>query len=248
MATINAVLTGILVLITGIYAWLTYGVVHEARRANSLQEETSRKQFRLQSYPKLFMGVSGTEDGMQLRIMNVGENPALDVEAYVVGWYHEDELSLENLFARHGREGKPADISVNEEGFYGLMDPFVYSVFPPRKQVVADVRFPVLTGNVHVIMQFRDVLGENYSSYYWFTEEGREEYVLQSVKPTEIKVSPRLERKFGGDRVRLVLPDGVPIPSHVQAFAEETDGSVIPSGLFRVPFEYVVGKGEWHDL
>jgi hypothetical protein len=254
----TAATTLVVAVITGIYVYLTYKLLRESRKANEVNSSALERQFRISTLPHLYCDIK-VSDSTVLQILNVGKNPAVDVDVMTIGVIGEDELGVATLKKDYVSKGfQDLAPTPDEEGLYGISDRVVYSVFPFGKKVEVAKYFPITPSSIWVLLQYRDIFGINYSQLYWFTlspfSKGKTFYVLSSIAPKKLESSERVDLIIEevADMVagsRLGVRGGAGLPEHVKEdFLGLWSHSIGQGALVIAPFEGPEGRGIWSNV
>jgi hypothetical protein len=147
------IVTAILVLVTILYVYLTNRLVKESKTANDLTIDSMKKQSMVATLPHLYCGITRDSNGLVLTIYSIGNMPAYDMDNYVFGLYHEDNVGIDEFKkVMRVRELCKGDVlKANQEGFYGFYSRLVYRFFPYRKKVEIGFSLPVVPDSLYVV-------------------------------------------------------------------------------------------------
>lgn len=230
----------ILAILTGIYVLLTHKLLRENRQANEQQS-------RILTLPHLCCNVNEKKDKLMLTIRNIGNVPACDIDILAVAVYFEENIDIPTFMADYVRtKYRNYALRTDKEGKYGVYDHMVYAFFPFKKKIVTELSFPVCPEQTLTLLQYRSVLGVNYSSVYWFYKSEEGIYKLGALDPNIITPSPRVN--YDENSVLKTI-DKCPIPKHIkESDFLNTWNHSIPPGYTITPFLGVEDRGEWHDI
>ncbi len=240
----------ILTIITAVYVVLTKRLLDAARSANEQNRYLAQENQRLQLYPQMFCHAELKADEVFLCIQNLGSSAAVDVDILAVGQYFDEENPLDQFLLEYAAEDRVRNLSLapTDEGFYGVSSRFVYASFPPRRQVTALLQFPVCPESLYILLQFRDVLGNNYFRVYWMFINGDDErYRIGAIDPQTAQPCPKISLE--SDSNRLAVEKGLPLPIQIQSshFASAWEHS-LPAGFLVGWTREVEDAGEWLDV
>jgi len=159
----------VLACLTAVYVILTKRLLDSNIEANSQNRALSIENHRLQVFPQISCHVEKNVDDLYIVIQNLGDNSATDVDLIFVGVYSSEDLSPEQFRDEIvvGYRGEKPEITLTDEGFFGIYDRIVYSTAPPNSKTKTKMLFPILPNGIYALMQFRDILGNNYYRCYW---------------------------------------------------------------------------------
>jgi hypothetical protein len=208
-------------------------VLSAKERARLLTDER-----RLRSFAPLHFQCGVKNGAPTLSIQNPSTNTAYDVDAWVLGIYDEDDPVREKIEA--GTKGK---VNVTDEGFFCIFIRRVYYAFPAKTRVSSRLIFPSRPETIHVLAQFRDGGGLNYSQQYWFMlEDGQ--YRLGSLRPIPVRPQDRVDFDSDGTLAGTGAGDDeVPDAEFHELWKSRVSSRMIP-GADRG----LEGVGDWQDL
>lgn len=253
MATVTIITSVLLAALTAVYVILTKRLLDASVEANAQSKELFRNNQRLQVYPHVSCHVARSDGEPNLVLQNHSDNAAQDVDVLIIGQYSIDDMPAERfreLYVEETRGAKP-EISPDDEGFYGVYHHFIYCSAPPHRQVRAALEFPVQPDSLQVLLQFRDVLGNNYYRIYWlFTEPTVDDrFKIGSIDPHRAKTWSRVDFDIRGDSVVLVTQNGGPLPPECETsrFTQAWSHS-LSSGHIVGASRQVEDPGEWSAI
>ena len=249
----------LLAILTAIYVILTYRLVRESKRTNDISREASdrtreaaNRQFQLATFPYVHCVATYERDKIILTIQNLGSIPASDVDVLAVASYSEHELQPQKFIDLYVDKESTLNSRLFEgDEFYGVYDHMLYYLMPPNIQVKVPLHLPIPTDFVHVLLQFRDIVGVNYYRLYWFfaqrEDHRRQRFQSGSVEPQTIELCDRIVFDTS-DNLALKTEDGSPLPKEVQGeFLSQWNAS-IPSGYTGGSYPGVEDRGRWENL
>lgn len=242
----------ILTVLTWRQVRLTNEMLRESRNTFDLEREVADKQFRVQTIPHLYCGVVRSPQETQLALFNVGSVPAYDVEVLAVGVQDESTMSARTFVQTQLREDMRDVVSLeaDEEGSYGVYDRLTYSVFPSAKKVIAPLRFSIPPGTCYVLLQYRSMLGENFSQVYWFYEDYESAtgaFRLADVTPDVIAPAARVILDIDSGSGRTLKSDG-DLPAHVADSLAKLLHHCIPAGYTDAGALPIEDRGAWESI
>jgi hypothetical protein len=256
---VSAVATGLLavatfafVVVAGLQSMDTVRAAFAAQRAAEasevtldLQQEMWDTQSRLATYPALICDFSYDDWQAYLLLQNSTSLPAYDVELHVlssfgVELHPPDEFAVRYLSPEHQDA-----MQETEEGFFSIYDHLSYAHVGPHRAVKAAIHSPTPAPFLHVLLQFRDLLGRNYCRLYTCGQSddpGVTKYLftLYTIPEDQLLADiPRIEP--------LGFPDDPPLPEFPalqREFAESFEKRVAPGYLVKPQLE-IEERGEW---
>lgn len=251
IALLNSVLTLALVVLTGAYVFLTHRLIMHTRAANQENIAIQTLHARLAYFPKLSCRITEFGDHIILTVSNPCDHPAYDVDVFVVLSYNQEDVDLPTFSVNHlSDEGRRLRIDPTDEGFFGVYSVVAYADFPGRKRVEAVLDTPIVPDFVHVLIQFRDVIGYNYAQTYWFFSDAPRDphtYKLGSLTPAVPAPIPRITR-HSSDFSTLVMSDRSDVDIHVDREFTECFRASFPSGYLKDTVRDIEDRGRWHDI
>lgn len=247
---ITGVSTLALAIFTGIYVWLTRQLVTSSNEANRESQRAIRQQIRAMRAAYLSWVIYGKEDELRFRLSNIGSGPAYDVDVLAVAHYnyvdHADVLND----VREESTGSVPSPEVDHEGFAHVRDRVVYGHAFPMSEVDGLFGFPGRPGSMSVLLQYRDVSGENLAQIYWFfrsLDPHDKGWKLGSCVPKVIERSPRVELDLHGG---LTVGEPQELPDETKEEYDKFKDSfemAVYSGRYRsyVPVE---DRGQWKRI
>lgn len=235
----------LLTILTAVYVFLTYRMMRESTQATSASQKAVEQLFRILTAPYLYCQVGTQDNRATLAVSNTGNAPAYDVDIFALGIYAEEDEDVHSFMVKYARpdfSGHP--LSADDEGFYGVFDRCWYPIFPHRRKTDVELDFPVCPSSMHLLLQYRDSSGTNFSYIYWLFKGLHDAvYRVGHIAPAQAIPSSRV--LFDLDR-NLVVEGGQPFPEHVDKdFVSIWDHS-IPSGwLITSSGTGVEDRGEW---
>jgi len=245
----NCVSTVALAIFTGLYVYLTRKLVESSNKANLQAQHTLREQIRAMTAPYLWCAVKESNGDLHLKLSNVGSGPAYDVDVLALGHYHEDDFDVVQFVAKDPTDGV-VSCQIDNEGFFHVYDRIVYGHAFPRSEVDALFAFPQRPQSLSLLLQYRDLSGENHTQIYWFFESldaPAKSWKLGACVPRVVQVSPRVELGLAGG---LTLEDEGEFPAELEdeydRFKESFEKG-ISSGYFHTRRD-VEDRGQWRSI
>ena len=242
----------LLAALTALYVIITKRILDASNTANQQNKDLFLENQRLHLFPHLSCHIEKTSDDLNFVLQNFGDNAGVDVDLLIVASYSEDSVSLKDFTSRHmkRKDGGYPSWKADEEGFYGLYHHYVYYSVPPHRQVRAPLQFPVVPRSVSILMQFRDVVGNNYFRVYWMFGEHDADtrYKMGAMQPHRIKTWSRIDFDLRGDQVVLKTTNGEPLPQELEeTYFLKTWSHSISAGYLRLSSRSVEDPGEWSN-
>lgn len=242
---ISGLSTLTLAILTGIYVTLTRKLVKSSN-------EAIKQQVRAMTAPYIRCYVYQSKNEPRLKLSNVGNGPAYDIDLLVLGHYLEEDL--DSRFIAKDSKGNLITCELDEEGFFHIFDRFVYGYAFPRSEVDGPFVFPKRPHSLSILLQYRDVSGDNFAQLFWFFEDssGRKKYYkLGACDPKVTQVSPRIE--FETEPLRLVVEEDRELPkalqeAHGYRHFERAFCISVSSGFFVPGWVWVEDRGEWKSI
>lgn len=249
---ISGLSTFILAILTGIYVSLTRKLVKSSNEANQQNQQAIREQVRAMTAPYIRCYVYQSKNELHCKLSNVGNGPAYDIDLLVLGHYPEEDLG--SPFMAKDSEGNLITCEPDEEGIFHIFDRIVYGYAFPRSEVDGSFVFPERPPSLSILLQYRDISGDNFVQLYWFFESfsGRKKfYKLGACDPQVIQVSPRIE--FGVEPLKLVIEQDKELPKVLEQAKGYQDFKksfevAVSSGYFVSDFVEVEDRGEWKSI
>lgn len=163
----------ILVALTGFYAWFTYKTLQEVQQENTLYRNTLEKQLRLSTLPHLYcdMHCDVATNRTSLSVYNIGSVPAYDVHVSLIGAYTEEGMDIPSFMRSYVQPRyRKYPLQVDKVGYYGVRSSIRFSFLPSQKKLEVNLVFPVRPVDVYAMVQYREILGENYYQVYCFSD------------------------------------------------------------------------------
>lgn len=228
-----------------------------SEKAVELQQQTAAEQSRLLSYPALGIEFFRTDDAAYLRLRNPSQLPAFDLDVMAVAVYNEEhDPPYAHFVSRYVRPNasQTADLHPDGEGTYGVYDHLVYDDIPPQRAVRARLGFPYPPAAIVAVVQFRDVIGRNYTRALWAlpaSDPGPSRYMTTSVAPIVAALvdTPRV------DYLAARVPDlgagayvEADVPEPIRREFVDNLRHSFSSGYLDQPQLDVEERGTWEDV
>lgn len=249
---ISGMSTLVLAILTGIYVYLTRKLVKSSNEANRQNQQAIKEQIRVMTAPYLRCNVCELDEKLGIKLSNIGNAPAYDIDLLILGHYYEEEVDITKFVAKDGN-GNLIKFNLDEEGFFHIYDRICYGYAFPRSEVSALLQFPERPSSVTMLIQYRTMSSDNYAQIYWFFEnsdETKQFYKLGVCDPKVIQVSPRIEYEL--ETLKLVVENNEEIPAALKestGYREFNDAFkfAVSSGYFVGGFD-VEDRGEWKNI
>jgi hypothetical protein len=241
----------ILTIITGIYVILTYLIITQTKKQND-------KQINLVTFPHLkctIKRIIGKNVGIQsfdFNLTNYGDQPAYDVDIFIVGIYFEEDHPLEKLKAEYFE--RPYALTANKDYFYGIFDRLIFPYLPSKTQMTERIQFPLDTDSFNIFIQYRNSINSNFCQLFWFIDSGRSDFAIGSSGEDRDITNPvpRFEIEIGPNNIDktevLVSTNNEKTPKFLNEFLDLFSHSV-HRGIFKgMDSEGCEGRGKFKDL
>jgi hypothetical protein len=196
--------------------------------------------------PAIYPNVGMQGSKVFIEISNIGNTSAFDIDVLNVGIYNAEKIEVEEFISKYVKKETElvSRIETSEDDFYGVYDHICYAVIPSRRKVKAIFDFPIPPFGIYILLQFRDIQGNNYHqlSNVWY--RGERSYQVTNIEPKTPDVASRVD--FNANLV-LETDDNSPLPNYMEEFVQHW-GASIPSGYTISGFPEVEARGEWHDI
>lgn len=181
----------ILLVITGFYAWFTYQILRETRQENNLYKTIIEKQLRLSTFPHIYCDMQALPqgNGLKLELFNVGNVPAYDIQISSIGAYTEENIDIPTfmrMFIQPRYRKYP--LQVDKVGYYGIRSSVRCPMLPYQQRLAVPLNLPVAPVDIYVLIQYREILGNNYYQVYCFSaidEAGN--YRANILEPSKVE-------------------------------------------------------------
>lgn len=241
-----------LAILTAFYVYFAWKLVKFSNYANLQNQLAVKQQIRVMTAPYLRCAVFQLNDNVHFKLSNIGRGPAYDIELLVLGDYFESEHDIWQ-FSIKTAKAELIIPKVDNEGFFHIYDRIIYGYAFPENEVEAPLAFPERPKSLSILLQYKDISGDNFCQIYWFFESRvgpKSFYKLGACYPKVLSVSPRIE--FVADPFRLIAENGKELPKDL----EEAQGYyifnkslkvAISSGYFNPNLE-IEDRGEWKNI
>lgn len=243
----------LLTLLTALYVILTYRLVRETRRATDLSQASIECQARLSIFPQLAASASRTAGKVVLELWNPGDSSSMDVDLLVVAVYDQETLAPDEFINRFVARAQRPQVKIrpNEDGFFGVYDHCCYALFPPHRKLRVQLALPLPPDTFHLLLQFRDLAGNNYIRHYWFIRPiatpASPRYSIGALDTAGFEPRPRITYA-PREPFPLETEDNSPIPDDIEREFLPSWTASVPSGqLVGIPMD-VEDRGDWTEL
>lgn len=148
----------------------------ELKRTASAQENTAKsmaEQIRLTNFPYLDYNSEIYDDKKSIIISSKNDNVAFDIEINIFSFVEDSDYSLSNFIKKNIKkeyQEELKDIPLLDDTLWGFSEIGYYPSLSKNRKIIIPFSFPIQEGNYGIFIQFRDVLGNNYSNTLNFTE------------------------------------------------------------------------------
>ena len=184
--SISAISNFAVAILTSLYLIFTYQLLKESLISGKRTEEYWNTQMRLSVLPCMGINIELINEEIVFSLRNMGKIQALDVEIDILSCYSEEDMKIiEFLKQYQKKENSNFELNSNNEGFYSVRSKMIYYIFPPNKEVRGNLNIFKNIPYYHVLLQFRDIHGNNYCQYYEYCKENGK-MILNGLKPRNI--------------------------------------------------------------
>jgi len=247
----------LLTIITAIYVIFTYFLLRQTREMNETQRD-------LITLPYLKCNLSNDKNKKGrfiFSITNYGNQPAFDVDAFIIAVYDEDDCEIEEF--KKILLAERCDFTPTDEGAYGVYDRLLYAHFPAKTQALDQIDFPMTPLYFEVYVQYRNLLKTNFSFLFSFSDVGKTELSLEKSEIYERDITrstPRLELEFIDPKdftsseeyqahpFNLVSESNEEIPKFLEGFISLFSHSVSRGEIKNYKFTYCEGRGTFKNI
>ena len=185
----------ILLMVTAFYAWFTYRILHEIRQENALLRGIFDKQVKIASLPHIYCDLQPDLQvgNLQLEIYNVGNVPAYDIHASVIGTYTEETMDIPSFMRNYIQPRyRKYPLQVDKVGYYGVRSSIRFAMLPFQKRLAIALSLPMRPVDIYALVQYRDILGSNYFQVYCFSElDAKGNYRANILEPSKFEQMER---------------------------------------------------------
>jgi hypothetical protein len=266
---VTAIATGVLAIATGAFVVAAFRQLRPLKATQKASEEAAKaaaraadaaeqsveimrvgqeQQSLLSTYPPLICGATFNDDAAQVAIANTGAMPAHDVEVITLQLLWEENETVTDYLARHGKGGHTPP-TPDDEGGYAVRDVIRYALISPHRKVSAQLDFPTVGSQLLVLIQFRDVLDRNYIQFYRLTIQDRKDlrYRRGEVSASGLQMVPRIEFLSPDEPSSATIPSDGPLAQDLAEFLSVLNAS-IPSGHLKTSEIDWDDRGTWSAL
>ncbi|MFZ5978986.1 MAG: hypothetical protein EO766_09330 [Hydrotalea sp. AMD] len=175
--------------LTACYVYLTYRLLRVASKTNDTNRNLLTEQFRLSNFPILNF-VSYSEENLNyLKIQNIGNTPSYDIDIWLFLTITDEEITPENYFDTYVPDKNKKYIKFDKIKYsdnWGISDRGCYPVLIPKASIHIPLNYPPVDDwFFDVLIQYRDVLGNNYYQrlLYKSNHLDGQPYVADEIEP-----------------------------------------------------------------
>ncbi len=190
----------------------------ELKRTAIAQEDSAKSmstQMRLANYPYLEFDSEFDNKEKYLTILNKNDNVAFDIEITIFSFILQTSYSYSKFISEYLTESyknKKLDVSLVDNTLWAISDFGFYPSISKNKKILIPTQFPIDEGNYSLFIQYRDILGNNYSNLIHFNKYS--DYETIDEKP------------FSGIRIS---PDYPKIADRIKLYDEKTQNGDLPN-------------------
>ncbi len=180
-----------LTVFTGIYVYLTFRLLKSAK-------DSSKNQERISALPLFECRIDSKKGKKILKISNISNNPAFDVDIWFYTILFDETISKKELLNKYifkdkkNKIKKTEKVKLLEDEQYCLFERSLHANLPGKRKIEYTIEYPIECDQFEIILQYRDHIGNNYTQLYWiFNESGR--FRLGFVYPKTIQKAERIE-------------------------------------------------------
>lgn len=148
---------------------------------------SNRISLRWHMLPSFFPKISTSSKSSVLTLENLSNNPAYDVDVWIVGHYYQEEVPYKSLLSDEFKSEVKISFSDGlypyESEHYGIIDRVSHATFPPNSRCEIDLEFKSQPQGVDMVMQFRDSGGNNYLYQCWLFPNSNNKIRRKDLKP-----------------------------------------------------------------
>lgn len=196
METLVLVAAVILMLVTVFYAWFTFKLLQETRHESSLYKSILEKQLKISAFPHLYCDVQpDLQQGvLKLEVYNVGNVPAYDIQVSIIGAYTEEAITIPTFLRTYVQPRyRKYPLQPDKVGYYGIRSSVRCPLLPSQKKFATDPNLPVRPVDIYAMVQYREILGNNYYQVYCFSDlDNSGNYRANILEPSRVEALERL--------------------------------------------------------
>lgn len=193
----------ILLSVVGLQAWFSYRILREVRQESSFYRHALERQLRLAASPHLHCDIQPNADavGMHIGLYNIGNSPAYDLHLDIIAAYAVDGMDIASFMRTFVQPRfRKYPLQPDKVGYYGIRHSLRQPLIPYQKRLEFPLKLVANPADVYVLLQYREVAGNNYHQVYCFsevTEQGL--YRMNLVEPNRAELIERLHFSEGDD-------------------------------------------------
>jgi hypothetical protein len=201
----TTLLIGALILLSmiGLQAWFSYRILREVRQESSFYRHALERQLRLASSPHLHCDIQPNADavGMHLGLYNIGNSPAYDLHIDLIAAYAVDGMDITTFMRTFVQPRfRKYPLQPDKVGYYGIRHSLRQPLIPYQKRLEFPLKLVANPADVYVLLQYREVAGNNYHQVYCFSEVNeRGLYRMNLIEPSRAELIERLHFSEGDD-------------------------------------------------
>lgn len=196
METLLLICNLVLIVVIGGLVWLVYQLLQKNQQDVVHHRDLMARQLRLSTVPHLYCDLQWDEANQQVQLFlyNVGNVPAYDMHISGLAAYVEERLDIATFMRLHVQpRHRKYPLQADPVGYYGVRSTARVPCLSAQKQVALDVGFPVRPADVYVLIQTRDLSGDNYYQLYCFSDiSPNGDYKANLLEPKTVAVLERL--------------------------------------------------------
>ena len=195
--------------------------------------------------PALSFSVGKGED-LTFSLSNLGNTPAYDVDVIAIGYYPEYEISAQEFataYVKKSDDHIDRILNTDEEAF-GVYDHITYASVPRGRRVRSSFAYPIQPEGMYVLLQFRDIQGNNYHHLYWMFKNSEQGYRVGALDPKSPQIVPRIDWDL---ELILRTEDNSPLPVYMKEFESQWNTS-ISTGYTTLGMAEIEDRGSWEDI
>jgi hypothetical protein len=196
METLLIICNLILIVTIGGLSWLIYQLLQKNQKDTSLYRSFLGRQLRLSTVPHLYCDLQWEDatQQVQLSLFNVGTVPAYDVHISSIGAYVEEQLDIAAFMRTYvDPRYRKYPLQADKVGYYGVRTTARVPCLSAQNQVALELGFPIRPNDIYVLIQCRDLSGENYYQLFCFSDVSPNgDYKANLLEPKTAEVIERL--------------------------------------------------------
>jgi len=218
----------ILLTVLGLQTWFFYQLLQETRQESRLYRGAIERQLRLASLPHIYCDIqpSSNGKGTHLGVFNIGSTPAYDLHLDLITAYTVEALDLATFMRTFVQPRfRKYPLQADKVGYYGIRNSHRQPFLAHQKRLDVPLQLPANPVDVYVLLQYREITGNNYHQVYCFSEvNDRGGYRANLVEPLRAELIERLH--FYDTDDAKISPQEKNLPYPLKAFIDLWNHSI----------------------